>query len=783
MSGDDYYEIGAPLAGGPLTSALAKRTLAACREDPRFELVELRELTGAHPADVIVVECRNDGVPSKSSRGIRYIERLALVFGRDDGRLPETWALRRQFPATEHQNASLPGMPASLCLYFEPWPTVARSWTARKHLQRIVRWLADVAAGELHRADQPVEQFYFDAPWELVIPPEVRLAGVSADHVLAVTRVSDSASPKGLLVSSLVRRADVKLATPVSAVFVSTDPVIGGVIERPATSMGELALQLARRGTDIIRPLVDEIDRLTDGTGVATTGKEQGLIILRIPIARVEGGAPERFQVQGFLLEKGIGPLGEALGLLRRDGRKFHRAVLLGADRYAVGEDWKGAPIFPIAVIEDLSISRARELTGVAAGTADFSGVLIGAGSLGSQLAELWGRECWGTWTIIDHDHIKPHNIPRHRAPHHALGAPKAEVVAAMIAASFPNGVASAKTIVRDASGQDADVLATIARSGLIVDASTTLHVPRDLAANPQSPRVASTFLTPSGQQCVLMLEDHDRAVKIDSLEAQYYRAVLQQPWGEHHLSGHLEKALWVGAGCREVTTVLSPEVVALLGGTIARQLRKRRDSDEAFIGIWRHDEKTGSLIAETVAVAKTLSVQRGDWRVVWDTAVLETVRALRGAALPRETGGVLVGYIDQMAKTIFVVNALSAPADSVESAGSFTRGVDGLRDSITQMGRRTGGIVGYVGEWHSHPDRISTKPSVDDIRQLTFVAAFLREDGDPAVMLVVGEDDERFVVGEIVPIGTSSALELVERFQQSDRVFIRCLPDEGIGH
>ena len=37
--------------------------------------------------------------------------------------------------------------------------------------------------------------------------------------------------------------------------------------------------------------------------------------------------------------------------------------------------------------------------------------MLIGAGSLGSALMNLWTRSGWGHWTVLDKDHLKPHNL------------------------------------------------------------------------------------------------------------------------------------------------------------------------------------------------------------------------------------------------------------------------------------------------------------------------------------------------------------------------------------
>ena len=51
---------------------------------------------------------------------------------------------------------------------------------------------------------------------------------------------------------------------------------------------------------------------------------------------------------------------------------------------------------------------------GMSGATPRGTGVLVGAGALGGAMLDLWTRSGWGEWTVIDEDHIKPHNLVRH---------------------------------------------------------------------------------------------------------------------------------------------------------------------------------------------------------------------------------------------------------------------------------------------------------------------------------------------------------------------------------
>ena len=140
-----YIKFGEPLKSsqyGKLTIDAAKKIFCAIQTHQEFELVELRNLDeGRSFSEIVVVDCTNDGVPSKNDVGIKYRERLGLRFFKHPGKLPEIRTLRSDFPVTFHQNHVSSGEPLSLCIYFEPWSAIEHTWTAQKHLGRIQWWL------------------------------------------------------------------------------------------------------------------------------------------------------------------------------------------------------------------------------------------------------------------------------------------------------------------------------------------------------------------------------------------------------------------------------------------------------------------------------------------------------------------------------------------------------------------------------------------------------------------------------------------------------------------
>lgn len=172
----------------------------------------------------------------------------------------------------------------------------------------------------------------------------------------------------------------------------------------------------------------------------------------------------------------------------------------------------------------------------------------------------------------------------------------------------------------------------------------------------------------------------------------------------------------------------------------------------DSSIQVWTLDDATGAIAAEVVPTFAVRERRCGQWTVRWDAGLEAKMHALRSEALPAETGGILVGVIDQKLMTITVVDAGAAPADSDGDEQSFVRGTEGGRAFVEKCARLTGGMVGYVGEWHSHPKDRDASPSSTDLVLLATLTMRLEADGIPALMVIVSEGEVGVSLGTTKP-------------------------------
>jgi hypothetical protein len=93
------------------------------------------------------------------------------------------------------------------------------------------------------------------------------------------------------------------------------------------------------------------------------------------------------------------------------------------------------------------------------------------------------------------------------------------------------------------------------------------------------------------------------------------------------------------------------------------------------------------------------------------DVGLIRRIYVMRQAKLPRETGGILFGLVDIPTKQIHLVEATSAPSDSIEEPCQIVRGMEGADEMMEDVQRRTAGQIRYVSEWHSYPPRFQFPP------------------------------------------------------------------------
>ena len=680
-------------------------------------------------------------VPQRPVYDIRPTERILIAFKQDDGWYPIVESLRKDFPHAPHTNLTFPGEPRSLCLYSEPWEDVRITLTAPKLIARIMWWLEGTATDTLHGEGQPLEPLLFDPRWDLIIPHDLP----STDDAGEAETFTCYTTGWGLRLvrSPMPTEGDGVQAQVGSclALVIRCQPQPHSVVRSTPSPLADLCNFLLPAGVDLLELLRERLDAWTDKKAGLLSVEGFGLVLLaRLPKTRVAGGEAESEELRAFAFKGPIGAIAKA-------------AVAPSDDHARDGPEDIGQQIELLPLNHRPGFSRMLAAKANGESREDSSRVIaVGAGALGSQVVMNLARGGFGQWTLVDDDLLQPHNLARHGLGGWAVGRPKAMGLADMLNGMVegpPIAEGVATNVLRNPAS-DNQVAVDWKSASAILDMSASIGVARYLRHEIRSPaRRISLFLNPSGAALTLLAEDKPRGIPLDVLEMQYYRALIR----DAGLAGLLSSSSTMrsGVGCRDVSARIPQDLVGLFAGIGSRAVRRAIETDQVHIVTWVVDEASYSVSNTTIDVPRVRRKEKDGWRIFWDDHLESKLRKYRDAKLPNETGGILIGSFDIARRIIYVFDATKAPPDSEESLHGFLRGSKGLQNEVEGIQVATSGMLGYIGEWHSHPNG-NTKPSTRDKDVIKWVKETLDDEGQVGVVGIVGSKKQF----NLIPCGTA---------------------------
>lgn len=686
--------------------------------------------------------------PQDLAAPIRGVEPMALVFG-TGGEQPAVLALRPDFPETMHQNWTPDDTPRALCIDDRPWAEARLAFTPADFIRRIQLWLAKAARGELHDTAQPLEPLFFRNPATIILPAAALTPADNPAELVGHLRNEHET----IVVTEFMRPG--RNSPDPQFVVVPLRADLQGMrrLQRAPQTLDALAQQLHACGIDLGAELRARVIEWA-GVDSAAVRRLQGRIALVIafPVAGADGRQAD--DLRAFITHETAGDVGIALGVLARNesnigsGSGYVRMVSI-----ATGKSIPDLAIEPADVHLDFDRAAGATISGQAAPDKRRC-VLIGAGSLGSQMAINLAREGRFEWTIIDNDHLMPHNLARHALHPFDVGRPKVIGLAHRIHALLGEPVTFLEAdFLHPPPGLVAKLDEEVANADVIIDASASVAVSRRLADLPRpGARRLSVFFNPAGSAVILLAEGRDSALTLHDLEAQYHRLIQTRPDLAHHLQA--ENGVRYSGSCRAATNRISASRAAQMSAIASQAIVDALAGDGAAVRIWTL-AADHSVTLTGAAVRPAEKIALGNWTVTYDEGLAAQIAALRAERLPHETGGVLLGIIDTSRLSVHIVTALPEPHDSTGSVTAFERGVAGLTAAVKEAAERSLHQVRYVGEWHSHPRGSSTRPSATDIRQLCWLTQELENEGVPALMAIVGDNDQLTVLLASTVTGT----------------------------
>lgn len=725
--------------------------LSAIRRQPSFKPVRLFVQDAGLRLETLEVEVEAD-VPQDRKYNILPRETLLIQCCSVETYYPTVLAMRPDFPETPHQGGRYAGQPRPLCLYAEPFEEQELVWNPTNFLIRVTDWLAKTAVGTLHPDDQPVEPFFFTTRRFAIVPLDLPFNGQRpADKaVIGFSIPPTPDAPDGdctvVLETVPVNEAAALRRTygrrAISILAIETEPTEHGIVHGVPRTFGEFNEILKSLGVDLLGQTRAYIRAHRDSA--AWDPADGFLVLVRIPLTR--NGKVEAHSTAAFVLSETIKEVGLAVDALLKDenGRIFAHHTMSGVQLKNEADQFK---LEYTSAVEDVDTAAAAMYSGTADTFIGANLVIAGTGVLGSDVFSHLVRSGFSKITALDQDIVLPHNLVRHRATRQFVGANKTVALAAQHHKLWPDvelnyiarGVSAAFRVQQLRNAVEA--------SDVILDCTASPAASRTLSIDfGGTARRISCFATPTVNDCVMLAEDASRTLRLDSVEAQYYRFLLSDKIGETHLDLPKKKYRY-GLGCRDRSTVMAPETMAIHAGLLTEEIKKTLLQSEARALVWHRTED--SITRTTIPLTKECRKQCGDLTVIWDEEVERKMAVIRAKGLPGETGGPLVGYFDAKRQMVYIVDALPPPPDSKTGRGHFIRGTDGLSAELKRLSDRSGGVVVMIGDWHSHPLGVAPIPSGDDIRLLLSQGITMAQDDRPGLIGIVGDDGRpNFYIG-----------------------------------
>lgn len=405
----------------------------------------------------------------------------------------------------------------------------------------------------------------------------------------------------------------------------------------------------------------------------------------------------------------------------------------------------------PLWHYRPLTKRNARRLSAIDEGKKSARLLLLGCGAVGSKIGAHLIRCGYGQITFVDHDTVAPHNPVRHALYAEQIGQNKANAMAEV-----------ARSMFRDTGDQDykslsASAAAVLANSAvmsehtLVVDATASLSVFRRIteADLPAKTTAVRCELADDGRIGIFAAEGQHRNPRLDDLLVWLYSMGITNSEISHWLKGAgsvlgskrstaLEE-IALGVSCASDTLRLADDVISFHSASFAHSIRTLpRGASDGLLQVSYFGPDAAYVRKQVVPPGMQLTVldERG-WRIRVSGAAVTDLKRYTKEAGRAETGGLLLGLCRPAAKLIYVSAVLPPSEDSFGSPIKFTRGVRGYPDQIREIEECTGGLIGYVGEWHTHPAG-GLEMSGTDRNSLAEIADELKGTGLPAHVMIV---------------------------------------------
>lgn len=734
-----------------------KREVSRIRHWPAVDSSSLYVITDEKGRIRLGFNLQTERLLEPSATKILEIEPLNFVYTALDTvglYAPAVWSDRPDFPRDiGHINPTPPESPASICLARSGLQPVYDRYGIDGVLQRLIDWFHDAKTGQLMKngwepvpmgEGQEIQGGYFNIGFfqELAFNHNegvgwcFGLARLLKEglpgRVVFLSQTYDLNVPEQVQAFSETIKPLPKeqgVAAYIPWIFVWSDRVhpIDRQLFGVWNSYGEIEEGLKGTGVENHLPTVI-VDALLRVDREKTNNRPVALLI---GIWRPQPISAEVFGMAA-----------------NTDARRLEiRAYLIRCEKNKVNPVDHAIPVEQLFGLQLLTREMLEFTSGVSV-TASIA--LFGYGALGSCIADFLLRIGIPKIMAVDNDALQPHNLARHIGTNRDLYEAKVRHldIHAGALSFFQDEILrkSQNSNILQMSNESFEEISQ--EYPLIIDTTADERVRRMLAKNtlPAVTRLLRAEIFHNGRLGVLFVTGTGNNPNAIDL---YYELCLRgieekaiECWlREEQAAGIDSEELVLGMGCASATTRMPKYLVAQHATSfMPKIIGIVKNNTNAGIGInplandgvpqgWRWFDYGGDVTVLRPA-------DSFDWDVRLSPSANNELERLRQTHGEIETGGYLYGGYDFVLKQVYVVAVSDVPPGTTQSETAILLGPAGQTRFERQIERSTGGKLGLVGTWHSHPHS-GPSMSVKDRSTMERFVERDRENGVPTLLLI----------------------------------------------
>lgn len=344
--------------------------------------------------------------------------------------------------------------------------------------------------------------------------------------------------------------------------------------------------------------------------------------------------------------------------------------------------------------------------------------VIWGCGALGSKVSLELAKMGYLSQKLYDEDVFLPHNLVRHGIINkYPIGVNKALALKVQIETMYDE----AKICPVNKNSFTCE---DIFDDGIVIDCTASeRNLNWSCMNNLIQTRYARCEIFMEGKLGATFVEGEKRNPDAYDMRVYlWYKAMEEKvisQWLNQNTETNME--FHIGFGCGSDTLVLDDATINNHASVVPHCINKYAHRENGTIVINHFDKdalENNCVKIFEVEMYESWAVDN-KWTIHCPCRIAQQLKQI--ACEQEENMGIWLGHINERMRRITIADTY-IPKDNERSRTMVTGGRDGVNERIKNIVKNTGGMIGYIGEWHTHPNGCAI-PSAIDLAAFTKVS------------------------------------------------------------